>query len=94
MHPAQEGDDLAVEVLGRVEHHGVGAARKARAPGIVILGRHDPVVRRGFARELAEALPGGRCVELERGAHAVVFDAAEDFNREVAAFLRRVHPPG
>jgi pimeloyl-ACP methyl ester carboxylesterase len=45
------------------------------------------VVRRGFARELAAALPGGRCVELERGAHAVVFDAADDFNAEVVRFL-------
>ncbi|HSU16399.1 alpha/beta hydrolase [Longimicrobium sp.] len=71
-------------------HDTLGAARRAKAPGIVILGKHDPVVRRGFARELAEALPGGRCIELERGAHAVVFDAPEDFNREVVAFLREV----
>jgi pimeloyl-ACP methyl ester carboxylesterase len=66
----------------------MAAARRAKAPGIVIVGRHDPVVRRTFARELAAALPGGRCIELRRGAHAVVFDAAADFNREVAAFLR------
>jgi 2-hydroxy-6-oxonona-2,4-dienedioate hydrolase len=68
-------------------HDALAAARRVRAPGIVVLGRHDTVVRRGFAEELAGALPGGRCVVLERGAHAVVFDAAGDFNAEVARFL-------
>jgi len=75
-------------------HDTLAAARRARCPGVVILGKHDPVVRRGFADQLAEALPGGRCIELERGAHAVVFDAAEDFNRETAAFLREVAARG
>lgn len=69
-------------------HDAVATAKGVRAPGIVILGKHDPVVRTGYAEELAKALPGGRCVTLERGAHAVVFDAAEDFNTEVVRFLR------
>lgn len=69
-------------------HDAIAAARRVRAPGIVILGRSDPVVRLGFAEELAAALPGGRCVTLERGAHAVVFDAAEEFNEAVVRFLR------
>ena len=71
-------------------HDAVSVARRVQVPGRVILGRHDPVVRRGFADELAAALPGGRCIELVRGAHGVVFDAADDFNREVIAFLREV----
>jgi pimeloyl-ACP methyl ester carboxylesterase len=62
-------------------------------PSLVVVGRHDLVVRNAFARELAETL-GGRCVTLDRGAHAVVFDAPEEFNREVASFLRSaVVPP-
>jgi 2-hydroxy-6-oxonona-2,4-dienedioate hydrolase len=73
-------------------HDTMAAARRARAPGIVLLGKHDPVVRRSFARELAEALPGGRCVVLPVGAHAIVFDAAEEFNAEVVQFLREVLP--
>ena len=72
------------------KHDALAAARRVRAPGVVVMGKHDPVVRRGFATELAAALPGGRCIELERGAHAVVFDAADDFNREVVAFLAAV----
>ena len=68
-------------------HDTLAAAKRVRAPGIVILGRHDLVVRRGFAEALAEALPGGRCIVLEHGAHAVVFDAAEEFNAEAVRFL-------
>ncbi|HEX8831763.1 MAG TPA: alpha/beta hydrolase, partial [Longimicrobium sp.] len=71
-------------------HDTMAVARRVSAPGIVILGHHDPVVRRGFAKELAECLPGGRCVVLPRGAHAVVFDAPEDFNAEVVSFLREI----
>jgi pimeloyl-ACP methyl ester carboxylesterase len=71
-------------------HDAMEVARRVSAPGIVILGRHDPVVRRGFAKALADALPGGRCVVLPHGAHAVVFDAPDEFNAQVVAFLREV----
>ena len=70
------------------KHDALAAARRVRAPGIVILGKHDLVVRRSFAEELAKAIPGGQCVVLEHGAHAVVFDAPEEFNAEVIRFLR------
>lgn len=69
-------------------HDALAAARRVRAPGIVVLGRHDPIVRREFAEELAKALPGGCCVVLEHGAHAVVFDAPDAFNSEVIRFLQ------
>lgn len=72
--------------LAAGRHDALGAARRVRVPSLVVVGRHDPVVPRPFARELAEAL--GELVVLPRGAHAVVFDAAEDFNREVVRFLR------
>lgn len=71
-------------------HDALATAKRVTAPGIVVLGRHDTVVRLGFAEELAAALPGGRCVVVEHGAHAVVFDAPEAFNAEVVGFLREV----
>jgi pimeloyl-ACP methyl ester carboxylesterase len=74
-------------------HDTMADARQARAPGIVVLGHRDPVVRRGFAKELAECLRGGRCVVLAHGAHAVVFDAADEFNAEVVSFLRDLPEP-
>jgi 2-hydroxy-6-oxonona-2,4-dienedioate hydrolase len=73
-------------------HDTMAAARRVMVPGIVLLGRRDPVVREGFGQQLADALPGGRCKRLRGGAHAIVFDAADEFNAEVAAFLRRVLP--
>ncbi|HEX5724659.1 MAG TPA: alpha/beta hydrolase [Longimicrobiaceae bacterium] len=75
-------------------HDALAVAARVRCPGVVVIGKRDPVVRPAFARALAEALPRGRVAVAERGAHAVVFDAADDFNREVAAFLREVvNPP-
>jgi pimeloyl-ACP methyl ester carboxylesterase len=71
-------------------HDAMEVAARVAAPGLVILGHHDPVVRRGFAKSLADALPGGRFVVLPHGAHAIVFDAPEEFNAEVVAFLREV----
>jgi len=73
-------------------HDTMAAARRVNVPGLVLLGRRDPVVRAGFGRQLADALPGGRCKRLERGAHAIVFDAADEFNAEVAAFVRETLP--
>jgi pimeloyl-ACP methyl ester carboxylesterase len=74
-------------------HDTMAAARRARVPALIVLGRRDPVVARSFADALEEALPGSRIAVLERGAHAVVFDAAEAFNREVVRFLRDVLSP-
>ncbi|HEU4453549.1 MAG TPA: alpha/beta fold hydrolase, partial [Longimicrobium sp.] len=73
-------------------HDTMAAARRVTVPGIVLLGRRDPVVREGFGQQLADALPGGRCKRLRGGAHAIVFGAADEFNAEVAAFLREVLP--
>lgn len=73
-------------------HDAMAAARRVTVPGVVLLGRRDPVVREGFARELAAALPDGRCRRLKSGAHAIVFDASDEFNAEVAAFLREALP--
>lgn len=74
-------------------HDAMAAAEKVCVPGLVVLGRRDPVVHRSFADALARTLPRGRVVVLARAAHAVVFDAWDDFNREVAGFLREVLPP-
>jgi pimeloyl-ACP methyl ester carboxylesterase len=71
-------------------HDAMAAAKRCKAAGLVVMGRRDPVVRLGFAQELAAVLPQGRCVVLEHGAHAVPFDAAEEFNAEVVRFAREL----
>lgn len=65
---------------------------RVRAPGIVVVGTRDPVVRPAFAEALAAALPAGRCVWIEGGAHAVIFHPAERFNQAVLELLRSLPP--
>jgi pimeloyl-ACP methyl ester carboxylesterase len=63
------------------------------SPAIVIVGSNDPVVPIPFARAIAAALPRGHLTVVHGGAHAVIYDRAERFNRVVLAFLSRVFPP-
>ena len=63
---------------------------RVRAPSVVVVGRRDPLVRPAFAESLARSLPAGRVEWVERGAHAVIFDPAEEFNRVVLRFLAEV----
>lgn len=64
-----------------------------RAPGIVVVGRADPIVRPEFAESLASGLPAGRVVWIEGGAHAVIFHPAAAFNRAVLDFLAQTAFP-
>lgn len=59
-----------------------------RAPGLVVVGSRDPVVRRDFARGLADALPNGRLCVVDGAPHAVIFSHAERFNAALLDFLR------
>lgn len=71
-------------------HNPLDLLHRVAAPGVVIVGRSDPVVRPEFAEEIAAALPAGRVVWIDGGAHAVIFRPAEAFNLAVLEFLRRV----
>ena len=71
-------------------HDALAAADSVTSPGVVVVGTRDPVVRAGFARSLAERLPAGEVRWIEGGTHAVIHDAAEEFNYEVTRFARRV----
>ena len=73
-------------------HDVMPLAPRISAPALVLLGARDPVVSRRFGRRLADALPAGRLAVAEHGAHGVVFDAADEFNRLVSGFLREVLP--
>jgi len=71
-------------------HDALALAAEVRAPGVVVLGDRDPVVRRDFAEALAAGLPRGRVARVPAGAHAVIFDTAEEFNRVVREFAAEV----
>ena len=65
----------------------LATAEAVRAPGVVVLGTRDPVVRGEFAESLASRLPRGRVILIAGGAHAVIYDTAEAFNAAVCEFI-------
>ena len=72
------------------KHHDLfGTAARVPVPCRVLVGARDPVVPVRFARSVADALRGDLVV-LPRAAHAVIFDAAERFNRAILDFLREI----
>lgn len=63
---------------------------RVRAPGLIVAGEDDPVVKCEFLQALTAGLPEGRLTIVEGGAHAVIFDRAEAFNAAVLDFLREM----
>ena len=59
-----------------------------RAATCVLVGDQDILTPPWVARELADAIPGARLQVLEGGAHGLLFEIPEKFNRAVLDFLR------
>lgn len=78
---------------GGLRHDPLACLAEVRAPGVVLVGTRDPVVKRDFAAAFAAGLPDGRLVVIEGGAHALIFDRPQEFNAAVIAFLRSVFSP-
>lgn len=76
--------------LAAAQNDALAMAAQVRAPGVVVLGTRDPVIRRRFAEELAAALPQGEVRWIPDGTHAVIYDTAEAFNAEVVRFALSV----
>lgn len=77
-----------------VRHDPLPLLPRVRVPVLVVVGDGDPVVPLEYAELLAAGLPRGRLAVVEGGAHAVHFDRAEVFNREVEGFLRGLPADG
>jgi pimeloyl-ACP methyl ester carboxylesterase len=58
------------------------------APTLVLHGDVDPLVRIENGRLLAERIPGARLTVYEDVGHIPEVECAEDFNRDLAAFLQ------
>ena len=59
-------------------------------PVLLLNGAHDPVVPLSTAQRLRERLPQARLVVIERAAHALIDERAEDCARAIEDFLRDV----
>lgn len=73
-------DDVA-ELLPRV-----------KAPTLVVWGGRDVLTPPELGRRLAAGIAHARLTVFPRAGHVVMVDAAEDFNREVLAFLQEGNP--
>ncbi|MBW3553865.1 MAG: alpha/beta hydrolase [Gemmatimonadetes bacterium] len=69
-------------------HRPEADAGGVRAPVLMVLGQHDPVVDARFARRLAKRIRGVRIRIMAGAAHAVALDPAREFSRLVADFVR------
>jgi pimeloyl-ACP methyl ester carboxylesterase len=58
------------------------------APTLVICGEHDAIAPPAWGREVARRLPGGRYVEVEGGAHTLVYSHPRALEALVRAFVR------
>lgn len=71
------------------EHDPLPLLPRVRAPSLVVVGEHDPVVPRDFAETMASGLPGsGRVAWIPDAAHAAHFGNPRAFNLVVAEFVR------
>jgi 2-hydroxy-6-oxonona-2,4-dienedioate hydrolase len=71
-------------------HDPLALLPRITAPGIVLLGSRDPVVPRDFARTLAHGLGCPDITWIEGAAHALIFTHADEFNRAIINFSKRV----
>lgn len=68
-------------------HDAADRLHAVHAPTLVLCGRHDQLTPPKLHRELADEIPGARLVTFQVGAHLVMAESAERFNRTVLQFL-------
>lgn len=76
--------------LAGKRHDAFHAARRVRAPAMVMVGERDPVVPTHFAGALANAIGHARLRIIPRAAHALIYDEPAGFNGTVVGFLDAV----
>ena len=88
----RDGAPLSADVFARqcdacLAHDSADRLRQIRQRTLVVCGRHDALTPPKFHRELADEIPGAQLVTLHYGAHLVMAESAESFNRTVLQFL-------
>ncbi len=88
----RDGAPLSADVFARqcdacLRHDSADRLRQIRSATLVVCGRQDALTPPKFHRELADEIPGAQLVTLHYGAHLVMAESAESFNRTVLQFL-------
>lgn len=77
-------------VVKMIQDDPIFRAEAVKAPCLIVRGGIDPIVPERAARQLAASLPNGSFIELEKAAHALQFNAPEEFTRIALAFWKRI----
>ncbi len=88
----RDGAPLTQDLFARqceacLAHDTADRLREIRHKTLVICGRHDQLTPLKFHRELADEIPDAHLVTCAYGAHVVMAEAAEHFNRIVLQFF-------
>lgn len=68
-------------------HDAAARLGQIAAPTLVVHGTRDPLVPVGNGTYLASQIPGARLILYENTGHVPIVERAEEFNRDVLAFL-------
>jgi len=88
----RDGSPLSADLFARqceacLHHDTADRLRQITQRTLVVCGRHDMLTPPKFHRELADEIPNAVLVTLPFGAHLVMAESAERFNRTVLQFL-------
>lgn len=88
----RDGAPLSAELFARqcdacLGHDTLDRLHRIAQPTLVLCGRHDALTPPAFHRQLADEIPDARLVTFAYGAHLVMVESAEAFNRAVLDFV-------
>jgi len=92
----RDGAPLTEDLFARqcdacIGHDCADRLRQIAQPTLVLCGRHDRLTPPAFHRYLADEIPDAHLVSIDYGAHLVMAESAERFNRVVLQFLADPH---
>ncbi len=86
-HHPQTAASYRRQLRACLRHDASGRLREIRAPTLVVHGTFDPLVPVENGKYLAAHIPGARLILYEGTGHIPIIERADDYNRDVLAFL-------
>ncbi|WP_238651995.1 alpha/beta fold hydrolase [Paenibacillus piscarius] len=69
-----------------------GLIRRIQVPVLIVYGTRDTIIQNRQSTDMADAIPGARCVELKDAAHFLFMTHHEQLNRVIDEFIGRPAP--
>lgn len=83
----QSNDAYMRQLQAGLGRDATGRLSQLHIPVLVVHGTADPLIPIQNGRYLAEHIPGARLIEYPNTGHIPIIERADDFNRDVLAFL-------